>query len=296
MRSGFVSLVGRPNVGKSTLLNSLVGKKVAITSNKPQTTRNIIQGIYNEKDCQIVFVDTPGIHKPVHKLGKYLNRQAYYSIDDVDVVVFLADASDVLGKGDMFVLERLKETNKKVILVLNKVDRIPKPEVLLKIDEYKDLYPFEQIVPLSALKKDNIDSLINVLKQYLPDNVKYFEDDQVTNKRLEFVIAETIREKVFNLTDEEVPHSITCVVDDLKKDKDKYIITASIIVDRDALKKIIIGKSGSKIKNIGIKARRELEELLQGKIYLDLFVKTIKKWRDKEKYLQEFGFTEIDSE
>ncbi len=294
MRSGFVSLVGRPNVGKSTLLNSLVGKKVAITSNKPQTTRNIIQGIYNEEETQIVFVDTPGIHKPNHKLGKYLNQQAYYSINDVDVILFLVDASEELGKGDMFVLEKLKETNKKVILVLNKVDKMPKPEVLTKIVEYKDLYPFEEIVPLSALKKDNTEALLKVLKKYLPDNIKYFEDGTITNKRLEFVIAETIREKVFNTTSEEVPHSITCIVEDLKKDKDKYIINASIIVDRDSLKKIIIGHQGTKIKDIGIKARIELEQLLEAKIYLELFVKTIKKWRDKEKYLQEFGFSDFN--
>ncbi len=294
MRSGFVSLVGRPNVGKSTLLNSLVGKKVAITSNKPQTTRNIIQGIYNDEETQIVFVDTPGIHKPNHKLGKYLNQQAYYSINDVDVILFLVDASESLGKGDMFVLERLKEAEKKVILVLNKVDKMPKPDVLTKIVEYKDLYPFAEIVPLSALKKDNTEALLKVLKNYLPDEIKYYDDDTITNKRLEFIIAETIREKVFNLTSEEVPHSVTCIVEDMKKDKDKYIINASIIVDRDSLKKIIIGHQGSKIKEVGIKARKELEEYLNATIYLELFVKTIKKWRDKEKYLQEFGFSDFD--
>jgi len=294
MRSGFVSLIGRPNVGKSTLLNSIIGKKVAITSDKPQTTRNIIEGIYNEEDTQMVFVDTPGIHKPKYKLGRYLNKQAYYSINDVDVIVFLVDGSEALGKGDMYVIEKLKEVNKPVILVINKVDKIPKEQILLKIDEYKDLYPFKEIVPLSALKNDNVKTLVNVLKNYLPDNIKYFDDDQITNKRLEFVIAELIREQVFRQTNEEVPHAITCVIDDIKKEKNHYTIYASIITDRDSLKKIIIGKQGNKIKEIGIESRREIEQFLNTKIYLELYVKTIKNWRDKEKYLQEFGFTDFD--
>ncbi len=293
MRSGFVSLIGRPNVGKSTLLNSIVGKKIAITSNKPQTTRNMIEGIYTDQDRQIVFVDTPGIHKPKHKLGKYLNKQAYYSIDDVDVITFLIDGSEKLGPGDLYVIERLKEIDKPVILVINKIDKMTKENILLKIDEYKDLYPFKEIVPLSAIKKDNIETLIDVLTKYLPDNVKYFEDDTYTNRRIEFLIAEIVREKVFNLTEEEVPHSITCVVERIEKEKNNYSINVVIIVDRDSLKKIIIGKQGNKIKEIGIQSRLELEQLLGKKVYLDLFVKTIKNWRDKEKYLQEFGFTDF---
>lgn len=293
MRSGFVSLIGRPNVGKSTLLNSIVGKKIAITSNKPHTTRNMIEGIYTDQDRQIVFVDTPGIHKPKHKLGKYLNKQAYYSIDDVDVITFLIDGSEKLGPGDLYVIERLKEIDKPVILVINKIDKMTKENILLKIDEYKDLYPFKEIVPLSAIKKDNIETLIDVLTKYLPDNVKYFEDDTYTNRRIEFLIAEIVREKIFNLTEEEVPHSITCVVERIEKEKNNYSINVVIIVDRDSLKKIIIGKQGNKIKEIGIQSRLELEQLLGKKVYLDLFVKTIKNWRDKEKYLQEFGFTDF---
>lgn len=293
MKSGFVSLVGRPNVGKSTLLNSIIGKKVAITSNKPQTTRNIIEGIYNDKDTQIVFVDTPGIHKPKYKLGKYLNKQAYYSINDVDIVVLLVDGSEELGKGDLYIIEKLKEINKPVILVINKIDKIKKEDILLKIAEYKDLYPFKEIVPLSALKKDNIKTLVDVLTKYLPDNIKYFDDDTYTNKQLEFLVSEIVREKVFNLTKEEVPHSVTCVVEQIKKEKDNYSINVAIIVDRDSLKKIIIGKQGNMIKEIGIEARKDLEELLENKVYLELFVKTIKDWRDKEKYLQEFGFKDF---
>ena len=293
MKSGFVSLIGRPNVGKSTLLNSIIGKKIAITSDKPQTTRNIIEGIYNDKESQIIFVDTPGIHKPKYKLGKYLNKQAYYSIDDVDVVLFLVDAKEELGKGDLYIIEKLKEIDKPVILVLNKIDKIKKENILLKIDEYKDLYNFKEIIPLSALKKDNIKTLLDVLINYLPDNVKYFDDDTYTNKRLEFLIAEIVREKVFNLTNEEVPHSVTCVVEQIKKEKNNYSINVAIIVDRDSLKKIIIGKQGSMIKEIGIESRKDLEELLDKKVYLELFVKTIKNWRDKEKYLQEFGFKDF---
>ena len=294
MKSGFVSIIGRPNVGKSTLVNSIIGRKIAITSNKPQTTRNIIQGIYNEADTQIVFVDTPGIHKPKHKLGKALNRQAYYSISDVDVVIMMVDITEKLGPGDMYVIEKLKEADKPVILVLNKVDRIPKPEILLKIEEYKDLYPFKEIVPLSALKKDNVDTLIRVIKNYLTDSIKYYDDDTITNKPMNFVIAELVREKVFNYTEEEVPHSVTCLVEHVEKNNNAFNIHVSIIVDRDSLKKIIIGKSGSKIKQIGIEAREEIEALVGTKVYLDLFVKTIKKWRDKEKYLQEFGYHDFE--
>ena len=293
MKSGFVSLVGRPNVGKSTLLNNIIGKKVAITSNKPQTTRNIIEGIYNDNDTQIVFVDTPGIHKPKYKLGKYLNRQAYYSISDVDIIVLLVDGSEELGKGDLYIIDKLKEIDKPVILVINKIDKVKKEEILLKIAEYKDLYPFKEIVPLSALKKDNIKTLVDVLKKYLPDNIKYFDDNIYTNKQIEFLIAEIVREKVFNLTNEEVHHSVTCVVERIKKEKNNYSINVSIIVDRDSLKKIIIGKQGNMIKEIGIEARKDLEDLLENKVYLDLFVKTIKDWRDKEKYLQEFGFKDF---
>ncbi|MEI3529759.1 MAG: GTPase Era [Bacilli bacterium] len=294
MRSGFVGLIGRPNVGKSTLVNSIVGRKVAITSNKPQTTRNIIHGVYTDIDAQIVFVDTPGIHKPNHKLGKYLNKQAYYSIDDVDVILMLIDASMGLGKGDKFILERLEDINKPVILVINKIDKINRLDVLPLINEYKRLYDFDEIVPLSALKKDNTKELVKVLKAYLKDEFQYYEEGQITNKPIEFVISEIIREKVFELTDDEVPHSITCLVDSIEVGKSSYTINASIIVDRDALKKIIIGKGGLKIKEIGIRARNDIEAYLGKKIYLDLYVKTVKKWRDKDKYLAEFGYNEFE--
>ena len=294
MKSGFVSLIGRPNVGKSTLLNSIIGKKVAITSDKPQTTRNTIQGIYNEPDTQIVFVDTPGIHKPSHKLGTYLNKQAYYSLDDVDVNLMLVDASTNLGPGDKFIIEKLNETKKPVILILNKIDKLSRDQLLEKIVEYKDLYDFKEIIPVSAMKKDNIDTLIKVLKEYLTDEIRYFGENDITNKSTEFLLGEIIREKAFQLTGEEIPHSLTCFIEGVEKNKNSYVINGVIVVDRESLKKIIIGRQGQKIKEIGIRARNEMEQLLGKKVHLELYVKVIKKWRDKEKYLQEFGFNDFE--
>ncbi len=293
MKSGFISLIGRPNVGKSTLLNNLLGTKVAITSSKPQTTRNVINGIYNDEDTQIVFVDTPGIHKPNHKLGKILNRGAYYSIDDVDVVAFLVDGQAGLGRGDEYIIEKFKTLNKPVVLVINKIDGLSNDKIFNLINNYKDLYAWSDIVPVSALKGRNTEELLKVFKQYLPDNVKYFEDGQITNRSTEFMISELIREKVFRLTNEEVPHSITCAVERVIEDKGKTIINAVIIVDRDSLKKIIIGKNGDMIKKLGTLAREDIEEFLGSKVFLELYVKTIKKWRDKEKYLNELGYNDF---
>ena len=295
MRSGFVGIIGRPNVGKSTLLNSIVGKKVAITTSKPQTTRNIIQGIYNEDDVQVVFVDTPGIHKPNNKLGQTLNKQAYYSMEDTDILLWIVDAKEPYGKGDEFVIEKIKTVDKPVILVLNKIDKISREEIMNKIIEYKDLYDFKEIVPVSALKKDNIKELIKVIKQYLPDEFQYYGKEDVTNKSLEFLMAEIVREKVFELTEEEVPHSLTCVTSAVEIGKTSYTVYVDIIIDRESLKKIIIGARGSKIKEIGIRARKDLENLLNKSVYLDLNVKTVKNWRDKDKYLQEYGFKDFES-
>ena len=293
MKSGFVSLVGRPNVGKSTLINSLVGSKIAITSKVANTTRNIIQGIYNDKESQIVFVDTPGIHKPQNKLGQILNKGAYYSIEDVDIVCFLIDGKQKLGKGDLFILEKLKKISIPVILIINKIDGMTKDEIFLKINEYKDLYDFKEIVPVSALKNKNTEELIKTIKKYLKDDIKYFEDGTITNRSIKFMIGEIIREKILNLTKEEVPHSVTCTVENIKTEKDKNIINAVIIVDRDSLKKIIIGKNGSLIKKIGTLAREDIEKLLNTKVYLELYVKTIEKWRDREKYLNELEFNDF---
>lgn len=296
MKSGFVSLIGRPNVGKSTLINALVGYKIAITSDKAQTTRNNIQGIYNDKDSQIVFVDTPGIHKPKHKLGQILNEEAYYSIDDVDVVLFLVDVTKNLGTGDKYIINRLKEVNKPVFLIINKIDKIKKEGLFKIILSYSKTYDFKEIIPVSAIKNDGVSQLIKTLKKYLPDNVKYFPDEDLTNTTLEFRIAELIREKVLRLTNEEVPHTVTCVVDEYVNKKDKAIISATIIVERDSIKSIIIGKQGAMLKQIGSKARIDIERMIEKKVYLSLFVKTIKNWRDKEKYLKELGFYDIRSE
>ena len=294
MKSGFVGLIGRTNVGKSTLINNIIGTKIAIISNKPQTTRNIIQGIYNDEDSQIVFVDTPGIHKPNHKLGQYLNKQAYYSIDDVDVIMMLTDVSEPLGAGDKYVIEKLKEVNKPVILILNKIDKIPREKILTKIVEYKDLYNFSEIIPISALTSINVDDVIKTCKKYLPESVKFFDDDTITNKSNKFLISEMIREKIFLLTEEEVPHSTSCYIEKIEKSKNSLNIIATIVVDRDSLKRIIIGKQGAMIKKIGTMARYDIEQLLKKKVYLDLHVRTIEKWRDKEKYLSEFGYNEFE--
>ncbi len=295
MKSGFISLVGRPNVGKSTLLNALIGKKIAITSNKPQTTRNIIQGIYTDSEVQMVFVDTPGIHKPKNRLGKVLNKQAYFTINDVDVILFLVDITESLGSGDKFILEVLKNANKPVILVINKIDLLPKEKILEKISEYKDLYNFEEIVPVSAIKKDNVDRLREVLKKYLPDNIKFYDDQTYTNVSTNFLISEIVREKILNLTEEEVPHSITCIVEDIKQTKDLLSINVLIVLDRENLKKIIIGKQGSMLKEIGRRSRIELENMFNTKVYLELYVKVIPKWRDKESFLNELGYKEFNN-
>lgn len=294
MRSGFVSLIGRPNVGKSTLLNAIVEHKVAITSNKAQTTRNIIQAVYNDDDSQIVFVDTPGIHKPKEKLGKFLNKQSYSLMHDVDAILFVIDASTGLGPGDKKIIEDLKGNKTPVILVMNKIDRINNEQLIMMINQYKDLLNFADIVPVSAMKFDNIETLINVIKKYLTDNVKYYDDNVITSCSKYFMISELVREKLLHLTIEEVPHSLTCITTNFEEKKDIININVDIIVDRDAIKKIIIGKQGARLKKVGTLARADIEELLGKKVYLELYVKTIKNWRDKEKYINEFGFNETE--
>ena len=294
MKSGFVSLVGRPNVGKSTLLNSILERKIAITSNVSGTTRNIIQGIYNDDEAQIVFIDTPGIHKPQNKLGTLMNKKAYTMADDVDIVLFLVDVSKGYGKGDNFILERLKELNKPAILVMNKVDTIKKDKLLELINQYKDLYDFTEIVPLSALKGDNVVELIKTIKKYLNEGMKYYSDDEVTNVSRNFMLSEMVREKVLRLTKDEVPHSVTCLVEEYNEEENSVHLRVLVIVDRDNLKKIIIGKNGQMLKEIGTKARIDMEEFLGKKVFLETYVKTIDNWKDREKYLTEFGLNELE--
>ena len=278
MRSGFVSIVGRPNVGKSTLLNTIIGNKIAITSPKAQTTRNNIMGIYHDDESQIIFIDTPGIHKPKNNLGKALNSKAYYTINDVDIIVLVVDITQSFGTGDKFVIDKLKDIDKPVILVLNKIDKVGKDVILQKINQYKDLYDFCEIIPLSVIKKDETDRLIKVLKKYL------------TDKSNEFFISEYVREKILNYTNDEVPHSITCITENIKVGKDATEVDVLIIVEKENLKKIIIGHQGEMIKRIGIESRKDIEKLLNRKVYLNLFVKTVPKWRDKDRYLLEFGY------
>ncbi len=295
MKSGFVSIIGRPNVGKSTLINTIINRKVAITSNVSGTTRNIIQGIYNDTDTQIVFVDTPGIHKPINRLGKVLNKEALALTKDVDLILFVVDVASGIGKGDMFILESLKNNDVPVILVLNKIDEITTEKLFKTIDEFKDIYPFVEVVPTSGLKNDNVDHLISVIKKYLHDEVKYFPDEYYTSSSMKFMASEIVREKLLQVTEDEIPHSITCITTLFEEKKDIVNISVDIIVDRDNIKRIIIGKNGSRLKMVGTLARTEIEsELVGKKVYLELFVKTIKNWKDKEKYLVELGF--IDNE
>ena len=294
MKSGFVSLIGRPNVGKSTLLNAILDFKVAITSDKAQTTRNIIQGIYNESDVQIVFLDTPGIHKPKSKLGKILNKESYALTKDVDAILFVVDAHAGFGKGDSFILESLKKSDSPVILILNKIDQMSKEELIYTIDEVKDVYPFAEIVPVSALKKDNLKHLIEVIKKYLTGTVRYFDEEMITSSPMSFIASELVREKLLNQTIEEVPHSLTCLTTRYEEKENLISIGVDIIVDRDSIKRIVIGRGGERLKSVGSEARVELEAMTGKKVFLELFVKTIKNWREKESYLSELGFKELD--
>lgn len=289
MKSGMVSILGRPNVGKSTLLNEILKKKIAITSDKSGTTRNIILGVYNDNDSQIVFVDTPGIHKPVNKLGKVLNDKAYLMTGDIDLILFMVDISKGFGKGDRFVLDKIKDVNAKVILLLNKIDQINKEDLIKQINLIKDEYSFSEIIPISAIKKINIDDLIKTIKKYLPNEGKYYEDDYITNQPKSLIITERVREKILRLTHDEIPHTVTCVLDNLEEDDKLLSISVTIVVDRENLKKILIGKNGSMLKEIGTKARIDLEEYFNKKVFLELFVKVINNWRDKENLIHELG-------
>jgi GTP-binding protein Era len=293
MKSGFVSLVGRPNTGKSTLINAIVDDHIAIVSNVAGTTRNTIQGVYHGDDFQIVFVDTPGISKPVDKLGKKLNASSYESLEDIDVILFVVDAAAGIGKGDKQILEVLKKESTPVILVLNKIDKLTKEGIIKAINTYNSLFEFADIIPVSALKKDNIDRLIELTKTYLRDDIKYYEDGVITNTDPRFMIQELVREKILNLTNEEVPHNITTVLTSYNEKSNVAEIAVDIIVSRDNLKKIIIGKQGNMLKTIGSEARKDIEKLIGKKVFLELYVRTIKNWRNKDKYLNELGFDEL---
>lgn len=292
MKSGFVSIIGRPNVGKSTLLNNIVNYHVAITSDKAGTTRNIIEGIYNDSQSQIVFVDTPGINKPIDKLGKVLNKQSQSQQKEVDCILLVVDAKSGLGRGDREIIKNLN-ADIPTILVLNKIDAMKKEEIMTRIVEYKDLFDFNDIVPVSARSGENVKTLIEVVRKYLTDDIKYFKDDAITSSSIRFMISEYVRENLFNHLEQEIPHAITCFTTGYEEKEKIVNINVDIIVDRESLKKIIIGHNGEMLKNIGMESRKDIETLVGKKVYLELYVKCIPNWRDKEFILKDLGFYEF---
>lgn len=292
-KSGFISIIGRPNVGKSTFLNRVIGQKIAIMSDKPQTTRNKVQGVLTTTNSQMIFIDTPGIHKPKHKLGDFMLKVAKNTLREVDVIMFMVNAEQKLGKGDEFILEMLAGNSTPVFLVINKIDQIHPDELLGIIESYKERYEFAEIIPISALQGNNVESLLDTLPKYLPEGPQYYPADQVTDHPERFIISELIREKVLHLTREEIPHSIAVVIDKIRRDEennDKIHVAATIMVERDSQKGIVIGKRGALLKEVGTRARKDIEMLLGSKVYLELWVKVQKDWRNKSTHLRDFGF------
>lgn len=290
-KSGFVAIIGRPNVGKSTLMNQVIGQKIAIMSDKPQTTRNKIHGVYTTENSQIVFLDTPGIHKRQSKLGDYMNQTAMSTLGEVEAVLFLVDAAEGLGGGDRYIAEQLNGVKTPVILVLNKIDKL-EPEALLPLmEEYRKLHEFAEIIPISAKLGSNVNTLLEHLQRYLPEGPQYYPADQVTDHPEQFVIAELIREKILHLTREEVPHSIAVAIEDMKAESNGVVhISAVIYVERDSQKGIIIGKQGAMLKEVGKRARTDIENLLGSRSFLELWVKVKKDWRNQERVLRDLGF------
>ncbi|MEV3020603.1 GTPase Era [Paenibacillus larvae] len=290
-KSGFVALIGRPNVGKSTLMNQVIGQKIAIMSDKPQTTRNKIHGVYTTEHAQIVFLDTPGIHKPQSKLGDYMMKAAHSTLAEVDAILFLVDVAEGIGGGDRFIIEQLKSVQTPVILVLNKIDKVHPEDLLPVISTYKELYPFTEIVPVSALQGNNVTTMLEQITKYLEEGPQYYPADQVTDHPEQFVVAELIREKILHLTREEIPHSIAVTIEDIRVEENGVVrISAVIFVERDSQKGIIIGKQGALLKQIGQQARHDIEALLGTKTFLELWVKVKKDWRNQERVLRDLGF------
>ncbi|QXN87655.1 GTPase Era [Tetragenococcus halophilus] len=290
-KSGFVAIIGRPNVGKSTLLNRIVGQKIAIMSDKAQTTRNKIQGVYTTENMQIVFIDTPGIHKPKHRLGDYMINEAYGALQEVEAVLFMVNADEKRGKGDNLIIERLQKLDVPVFLVVNKIDKIHPDDLLAVIQDYATQMDFAEVVPLSATQGNNFETLMQLLEEQIPEGPQYFPKDQITDHPEYFIVSELVREKVLLFTQEEIPHSVAVVVDSMKRDEnDKIRIQATINVERDSQKGIIIGKGGKMLKQIGIRARQDMEKMLGDKVYLELWVKVQKDWRDKQRTLDDFGY------
>jgi GTPase len=292
-RSGFVALIGRPNVGKSTLMNQLVGQKVAIMSDKPQTTRNQIRGIYTDEKGQVIFLDTPGIHKPHSQLGEWLVRIAKDALSEVDLILFLTDAAAGLGAGDRAIIENIKQVQTPVFLVLNKIDQVHPEQLLPRIDQYRQLCDFTETVPISALQGNNTSTLMELILKQLPAGPQYYPPEQVTDHPEHFIVGELIREKVLQLTREEIPHSVAVVVEEMKMRAERALldIRATIYTERDSQKGILIGKKGSLLKEVGRRARMEMEHLLGTKIFLELWVKVKKDWRDEKSMLRQLGYS-----
>ena len=295
-KSGFVTLIGRPNVGKSTLMNSLIGQKIAITSNKPQTTRNRIQTVYTSEEGQIVFVDTPGIHKAKNKLGDYMVNVAERTLKEVDVVLWLVEPSNFIGAGEQHIIEQLSKVSTPVILVINKIDTVKKEELLGFIDTYRKEMDFDEIVPVSALKKENTDELIKCIMKYLPYGPAFYDEDTVTDQPQRQIVAEMIREKALRCLDEEIPHGIAVTIEKMKWRGNIVDIEATIICERESHKGIIIGKQGSMLKKIGMNARKDIENMLESKVNLQLWVKVKKDWRDSEFLLKNLGYNQKEYE
>ena len=295
-KSGFVTLIGRPNVGKSTLMNHLIGQKIAITSNKPQTTRNRIQTVYTDERGQVVFLDTPGIHKAKNKLGEYMVNVAERTLNEVDVILWLVEPTTFIGAGERHIAEQLKKTKTPIILIINKVDTVDKKEIIKFMDAYRKVLDFAEIIPVSALRSLNLDSVLDMIFKYLPYGPMFYDEDTITDQPQRQIVAEMIREKALRCLDEEIPHGIAVAIDKMKERKDggMFDIDATIICERDSHKGIIIGKGGSMLKRIGSEARRDIENMLEAKVNLQLWVKVKKDWRDSDFLMKNFGYDKKD--
>ncbi|WP_404960305.1 GTPase Era [Staphylococcus pseudintermedius] len=293
-KSGFVTIIGRPNVGKSTFVNRVIGHKIAIMSDKAQTTRNKIQGVMTQQDAQIVFLDTPGIHKPKHKLGDYMMKVAKNTLSEIDAVMFMVNVNEEIGRGDEYIMEMLKTVKTPVFfLVLNKIDLVHPDALMPRIEQYQRYMDFAEIIPISALEGHNVDHFINVLKSYLPEGPQYYPDGQISDHPEQFVVSELIREKILQTTSEEIPHAIGVNVERMTQEsEDRVHIEAVIYVERDSQKGIVIGKGGKKLKEVGKRARLDIEHLLGSKVYLDLWVKVQKDWRNKSSFIKQMGYVE----
>ncbi len=292
VKSGFVTIIGRPNVGKSTLLNQILGEKIAIMSDKPQTTRNRIQCVITGEDHQIIFIDTPGIHKPKHKLGEYMVKSAEETFTEVDIVLFVVESEEFVGQGDKYIAEMIKNSKAPVILVINKIDKVKKEELLKVINSFKDLYEFSAIVPISALNGDGVDTLLEEIKKELPYGPKYFPDDTVTDQPEKQIAGEMIREKILHLIKDEIPHGIAVEIEKMRERENKGILDVSAVIycEKDSHKGIIIGKNGDMLKRIGEKSRLDIEKLTGMKVFLELWIKVKKDWRNSDSMLKQLGY------